>query len=117
MRLIIAGSRSLCPTVEDIASTVAQLKWSPTVIISGTARGVDQCGEAYAAHYHLPIERHPADWTRFGKSAGYIRNAEMVKVADAVLLFWDGRSKGTESTHRLARDRGIPVAIVRPAKG
>lgn len=116
MRLIIAGSRTLSPTVEDIASTLSQLEWSPTMIISGTARGADQAGEAYAEHHHLPIERYPADWTQYGKSAGYIRNKMMVSRADAVLLFWDGFSKGTDSTHRLARDRRIPVAIVRPAK-
>lgn len=48
------------------------------------------------------IKSYPAMWEAFGKRAGYIRNEQMVNVADYVIAFWDGKSKGTNMTIVLA---------------
>ena len=50
----------------------------------------------------------PADWDKYGKSAGFIRNKEMVDIADAAIIFWDGDSKGTKDTIERVQNKGIP---------
>ena len=82
-------------------------------IISGHARGADSLGEQYANEKGYNVEIYPADWDKYGKSAGYKRNAEMADVASAAICFWDGKSKGTKHMINLAKNKGIPVKIVR----
>jgi hypothetical protein len=55
----------------------------------------------------------PANWDEFGKSAGYIRNAEMAKYADACVIFWDGISKGTKHMINLANKEGLKLKIIK----
>jgi hypothetical protein len=54
----------------------------------------------------------PPDWKKYGKSAGYRRNKEMAEVADALVAFWDGKSKGTANMIDLMRKAGKPLKIV-----
>lgn len=75
-----------------------QNKMPNVLVISGAASGVDTLGEQFANEFGLKIERHPADWNRYGKRAGPIRNEEMVKICDGVIAFWDGQSRGTKTT-------------------
>ena len=82
------------------------------VIISGGARGADTLGEQYATEKGFTVDKHPADWNKNGKAAGYIRNKEMVDIADAVIAFWDGKSKGTSHTINLAESKGIPCKVI-----
>lgn len=83
------------------------------VIISGAARGADSLGEQYAKERGYKIESHPANWDKYGKSAGYKRNKEMVYIASGAICFWDGKSKGTKHTIDLCKEKGIPVKIVK----
>ena len=46
-------------------------------IISGGAKGADAVGEKYAAEFGYPVKKFPADWDKFGKKAGYLRNKQM----------------------------------------
>ena len=54
--------------------------------------------EKYAKLRDWKFTPYPADWKQHGKAAGMIRNAEMVRAADWVVAFWDGKSKGTKNT-------------------
>ena len=54
----------------------------------------------------------PADWNKHGKSAGYRRNEEMAKVADACICFWDGVSKGTMHMINLAKEYGLETEVI-----
>lgn len=83
------------------------------IIVSSHATGADILGEKFASDHNLQCEIHPADWKRYGNSAGPIRNAEMAEVSDALIAFWDGESRGTKSMIKLAREKGLQVAIVR----
>ena len=56
-------------------------------IISGDARGADALGVEWATHFQIPIQHFPAQWDKYGKSAGFIRNAEMGEEADALIAF------------------------------
>ena len=83
------------------------------VIISGVARGADSLGEKYAKERGYKIDSYPANWNKYGKSAGYRRNKEMVDIASAAICFWDGKSKGTKHTIDLCKEKGIPIKIVK----
>jgi hypothetical protein len=97
----------------------AVLDVEPTVVISGAASGADTLGEKWAMRHGIPVERFVAQWEKHGKSAGYKRNAEMVAVADAAVVLWDGESRGTRHTIGLAKEAGLRlvVAIVQEGKG
>jgi hypothetical protein len=112
MKTIIAGSRT-CTDINHIMSAIADCGWIPTEIISGTARGVDQLGETWAIANNTPLKRFPADWTKHGKSAGYIRNVEMAENADALIAIWDGVSRGTKHMIDIATQKGLKVFVYR----
>jgi len=82
-------------------------------IVSGMAKGADLLGEKYATENNYPITKFPADWDKYGKSAGYKRNSQMADYADGLIAFWDGKSKGTKSMIDLAKNKGIEIRIVK----
>ncbi len=86
-------------------------EYSP-IIISGVAKGADQYGERYGLEHNIPIERYPADWDTYGKSAGYIRNSIMADIGDVVLVFWDGESKGAKHMFNLAEAKKKPARYI-----
>ena len=111
MRTIVAGSRTIteyCQVVQAIEAA----PWQVTVILSGTAKGVDSLGERYAREKGLVLERYFPNWARFGSSAGFIRNEEMAGLADALVAIWDGRSKGTANMINLARIYKLRIHVV-----
>lgn len=82
-------------------------------IVSGTARGADSLGERYARERGFALKEFPANWNLYGKRAGMIRNKEMRDYADAVVVFWDGKSRGSKNMIELAVEEKLPVRIVR----
>lgn len=88
-------------------------KKEDVVIISGHASGADALGERYAQERGFLLETYPADWKVLGKADGPIRNAKMAEVADALIAFWDGKSRGTKNMIDTATKRGLKVAVVR----
>lgn len=81
------------------------------VVVSGAARGADRLGELYALNRGYEIMRFPADWEQFGKRAGYLRNTQMAEHADALIAFWDGKSRGTQHMIRIATERQLLVSV------
>lgn len=81
-------------------------------VVSGTARGADKLGEHYALMNKLHVAQFPANWDLYGKSAGYRRNEEMAEYADALVAFWDGKSRGTKHMINLAKSAGLQVRVV-----
>lgn len=81
------------------------------IFVSGACRGADRLGELYAQKHGYAIERYPADWERYGKAAGPIRNQQMVNISDYIICFWDGKSRGTKSTIDFARLVKKPIRI------
>ena len=80
-------------------------------ILCGMARGADTLGQHYAIQKGIPVEEYPAQWNKYGKSAGYRRNAVMANNADALIAFWDGKSKGTMHMINLAKEAGLDVRV------
>ena len=111
MNIIIAGGRDfnnyklLCERLDYFFKNITP------VIVCGEAKGADSLGRKYAEEHGLQIISMPADWKRYGKSAGFRRNGEMAKIADALVAFWDGQSSGTKNMIELMT--GKPTRIVR----
>jgi Ni,Fe-hydrogenase maturation factor len=85
-------------------------------VISGGAKGSDKLGERYAKERNLPLKIFLADWTSLGKRAGFVRNVEMAEYADALIAFWDGKSKGTKHMIDLAKTYNLNVKLIKYEK-
>lgn len=110
MRLIIAGSRNFT-NFDLLKSRVSALPFKINTIISGGARGTDSLGEWYAYQNDIPLEIFPANWQKYGKQAGYLRNVEMANNAGALIAFWDGKSKGTKHMINIALEKSLEVVV------
>lgn len=113
MKVIIAGTRdfsdyNLLTKVCDFMLSKAK----SVEIISGGARGADSLGEKYAQDRGYACNRLPADWEKYGKAAGYKRNSEMANIADSLIAFWDGKSRGTQHMINTAKKKGLQIKIV-----
>lgn len=112
IKLIIAGGRNfddfnkLCQVCDEFLQDQNDIE-----IVSGAYKGADLLGERYAAERNHPIKQFPANWRRYGKSAGHKRNIEMAVYADALIAFWDGESKGTKHMIELAEQVGLGVKV------
>jgi hypothetical protein len=113
MRVIIAGSRNITDP-QALLDALQEVDWQITQVVCGMARGADKLGYDWARANDIPIAEFPADWNRYGKSAGYKRNAEMAKNADALLALWDGQSRGTNNMIYLAACNNLQVHIFNP---
>lgn len=111
MRVLFCGTRGWCNNI-PIIDALAKLP-KDTVVVHGAARGADFIAANEARPLGLTVEAHPANWTVYGRSAGYIRNKEMLDSGiDKVYAFWDGKSPGTKMMIKLAQDAGVPVEII-----
>jgi hypothetical protein len=81
-------------------------------IISGGAKGADSLAKIYAEKNNIPLLIFKPDWKQYGKGAGIVRNRQIIDAAQMVVAFWDGASKGTESSINLAKTKGILLHIV-----
>jgi predicted Rossmann fold nucleotide-binding protein DprA/Smf involved in DNA uptake len=112
MHIAIVGSRDY-PDLAQVTRYVAAIarKYPDAVIVSGGARGVDQAAESAAIDLGLETIIHPADWDTHGKSAGFKRNALIVRDAEVVVAFQKNGSRGTQHSIDLARAQGKPVYV------
>ena len=91
MKIIIAGGRDFVPTqahwtlLDDLRKTV---QWDE--VVSGGARGADRFGELWGRSRGIHVRVFPADWERYGRRAGPLRNIQMAEYADGVVLFPGG---------------------------
>ena len=121
-RVIIAGSRKF----NDYKKMLAVLNYlgihlinsiDPVEIISGHALGADSLGERFAKVYKYPLKLFPADWNKYGKAAGPIRNEQMAKYAAEadrrmLIAFPIGESRGTKNMIRMAKQYGLETYVI-----
>lgn len=84
-----------------------------TVFVSGEAVGADTLGKKWALSRGYKVLLYPANWNKYGKSAGYIRNKEMAEVSSHLVVFWDGSSNGTGNMIKVATIYGLRVRVER----
>ena len=95
MKIIIAGGRDF-NNYYILEKVLNSFKGLIDEVISGDARGADELGARWATYNNIHVNHFPADWDYYGHAAGFIRNIEMADSADALIAFWDNKSKGTE---------------------
>jgi hypothetical protein len=107
-KLIIAGGRNF-NDYERLQRTCWVNQF--TTIISGGATGADTLGIKLAHEKGCKVIKIEAEWGKYGKAAGPIRNQKMAAIADKCICFWDGKSKGTKSMIDICKKKGIPCQV------
>lgn len=111
MKLLVCGGRDYADKeyLFDFLDRLQKRK-SFTTLVHGAARGADRLAGMWAKSRGLEVVEVPAAWDMYGKSAGYIRNSEMIKhEPDTVVAFPGG--KGTDNMIRLALKNGVTVIL------
>lgn len=113
MNIIVAGGRDF--NDYDLLSKTLSRNFATVknpVIVCGEAKGADLLGKRYAIEMNLPVISKPAEWNKYGRSAGYRRNNEMAMIADSLIAFWNGKSKGTQHMIETMKRLGKQVLVV-----
>jgi len=123
MRVIIAGGMNVVKRYH-IDTAVAKSTFIITQVICGGAAGADTLGREWAQERRIPVKTMNAKWDdldapgaiiktngrgQYNARAGHDRNAEMAKVADGLILVWDGKSKGSANMLAKAKKAGIKI--------
>lgn len=116
LAMLIVGSRSFNnkSLLYSICQTLAN--GNNIKVISGGAKGADSLARDFAKSYDYEYTEMLADWDRYGKRAGYIRNCEMHKELAkyehrVCVAFWDGESNGTKHNFDLANKYNTILVI------
>ena len=114
MKVIVAGGRDF----EDYAMLRVCLEFTlepDDEIVSGCAAGADTLGEQYAKEYGFSVKRFPAEWDRYGKAAGPIRNRQMAEYGDKLVAFLTENklAGGTKDMIIEALKKGLEVHVYR----
>ena len=110
-RILVTGSRDW-PDYDAVLQAIREAiqDADDVVIIHGGARGADDIADRVCEELDLPTEAYPAQWEKYGRAAGRLRNKAMVELgADVCLAFPFGPSRGTRHCMREAKRAGIPV--------
>lgn len=125
MKCIIAGSRKLAGFdkskyeelyIKHTAQFLEAMDLCPfineiTEVGCGEAPGVDTLGKLWAKLVDVPVKSFPADWSKYGKAAGMIRNEEMAKWAEACVVIMRHDSKGSLDMAKRAKKNGLQVFV------
>ena len=118
-RVIVAGSRGffdyelMCRELDKLFNESRMFAGREIKIISGMADGADSLAIRYADERKLTKILFPANWKKYSRVAGFLRNEAMLSVATHLVAFWDGKSSGTRHMIEIAQAKGIPVWIVK----
>lgn len=113
-RILVTGSRHWTDRDAIASGLFSQSRGAPATLIHGAALGADSLAAEIAASWGWEVRAFPADWDKYGKAAGPIRNQQMLDEADpdVVIAFPMPDSRGTLDMMNRARYAGIPVVIV-----
>ncbi len=110
MRVAIVGSRNFTD-FGLMLEFLKEVNLGVTHIVSGGAAGADTLAERLAQDFSLPITIYPANWEKYGKRAGTLRNEQVINDCEAVVAFPGPESKGTRHATWFAQTKGIPTYV------
>ena len=119
VKILICGGRhfdeygAFSETVNSVLNELG-IHQDQIELVSGGCEGTDKMAERYAEENGIPISVFTADWKRYGRAAGPIRNRQMIdQIKDCdrryVIAFTGDRTKGTRNTIEIAGKNGIEV--------
>lgn len=109
MRILVCGGRDFT----DSYKLIEELnKLEITTIIAGEARGADLMAKSYALSKGIAYEGYPADWNKYGNSAGPIRNKQMLDEGKPTLVVAFPGGKGTKNMINQATNYGVEVKVI-----
>jgi len=113
MKLIIAGGRNFTnyEQICKVCDSILQDQTNIEIVSGAYYKGADKLGEKYAKERGYKITQFPANWNQYGKAAGPKRNQQMAEYADALIAFWDGKSKGTKNMIEFAKSKSLKIKI------
>ncbi len=106
MKIAVIGSRSI-----ESFDLSRFLPSDISEIVSGGAVGVDTIAKNYAVTHNIKYTEFLPEYEKYGKIAPLLRNISIVKYADEVLVFWDGKSSGSRFVIEHCHKTGVPVRI------
>ena len=106
VRLAIIGSRNIISDLEKYVDADVE------EIVSGGAKGVDECAAAYAVKKGIKLVEFLPEYEKYGRAAPIVRNRAIVDYSDEVIAFWDGRSKGTQSVIKYCEKTGKRCRVI-----
>ena len=109
MRVAVIGSRDFSD-YELLKKTLS--KFDISVIVSGGARGADSLAERYAEEFNIDLDVYPAEWDKYGKRAGFLRNQTIWDNSDMGIAFWDGKSSGTKHSFEIAEKQHKILVVI-----
>ena len=112
MKVIIAGSRHMLEDYDLLEAGINATSWHFSEVVCGLALGADTWGKKWAEHRGIPVAEFPADWKKYGRAAGPIRNKQMAEYANAAIVFiWDN-SRGSANMIKQMKELNKPVFVV-----
>lgn len=113
MKILVCGDRNWTD-IEKIFDILSQYP-KDTIIIEGEANGADKIASIIAKELGMTVESYPAEWGKYGKAAGPLRNRKMLEIGkpDKVLAFHNNisTSKGTKNMISIAKKANILVEL------
>lgn len=116
VKIAIVGSRTFndYDKLKNFIQQVCRLEeLDPLAVISGGAKGADTLAAQYARENNLELVVFIPDWDKFGRSAGFKRNIDIIDNCDVCFAFWDGKSRGTKHDIELCGQKGKKCYICR----
>ena len=112
IKIAVVGSRSFedYTLFEKVMKTYLS-EFDNVAFVSGGAKGADALAQRYAEENGVEMIVFKPEWSRYGRGAGYVRNKQIWQEADRGIAFWDGKSKGTQHSFKLAHELEKPLQV------
>ncbi|MBO5936364.1 MAG: hypothetical protein J6Q79_01975 [Clostridia bacterium] len=106
MKIAIVGSRSITADIPEKC-----IPDNTTEIFSGGAIGIDTSARNFAREHHIFLTDILPEYDLYGRSAPLIRNDLIISLADKMIIFWDGKSRGTNYIVKKCREINKPFDL------
>ena len=113
-KLAIVGSRAYVDKTafEETVEQWIEENGLPQCIVTGDASGADAMAREYAGAHSIKLVVHRAEWSRYGRAAGPIRNNSIVKGCTAMIAFLAADGAGTRDSIAKAKAAGLEPHVI-----